>query len=81
MPTNVTEVRSFLWFTNYYCRFVKRYPQVAKPLYKLISGENASNKQNSIKWDTEHQEAFDKHKELCTTTPILAYADFGKTFK
>ena len=38
-------------------------------------------KQNSIKWDPESQEAFDKLKELCTTTPILAYVDFGKPFK
>ena len=44
VPTNVTEVRSFLGFTNYYWRFIKKYAQVAKPLYKLISGENASRK-------------------------------------
>ena len=48
---------------------------------KLLSGENAARKQNSIKWDSECQEAFDKLRELCTTTPILAYADFGKPFK
>ena len=29
---------------NYYQRFLKRYVQVAKPLYKLILGENASRK-------------------------------------
>ena len=81
VPTNVTEVRIFLGFTNYYCRFTKKYTQVAKPLYKLISGENASKKQTSISWNLECQEAFDKLKELCTTTPILAYADFGKPFK
>ena len=55
--------------------------QVAKPLYKLISGENASKKWNTIKWDPECQEAFDRLKELCTTKPILAYADFEKPFK
>ena len=44
LPTNVTEVTSFLGFTNYYWRFIKRYAQVAKPLYKLIFGENASRK-------------------------------------
>ena len=54
---------------------------MAKPLYKLISGENAARKQNLIKWDLECQGAFDKLKELCTTTPILAYADFGKPLK
>ena len=79
--TNVTEVHSFLGFTNYYHRFIKKYAQVAKPLYKLISGENVARKQHSIKWDLECQEAFDKLWELYTTTPILAYADLEKTFK
>ena len=54
---------------------------MAKPLYKLISRENDAKKQNSIKWDLKCQEAFNKLKELCTTTPILAYVDFGKPFK
>ena len=52
-----------------------------KPLYKLISVENAPRKQNLIKWESECQEAFDKPKELCATTPVLAYANFGKPFK
>ena len=81
VPTNVTEVRSFLGFTNYYQRFIKKYAQVVKPLNKLILGGNASKKQNSIKWDSECQHAFDNLKELFTTTPILAYADFAKPFK
>ena len=58
-----------------------KYVQVVKPLYKLILGENASRKQNPIKWDLECQNGFDHLKELCTTTPTLAYADFAKTFK
>ena len=81
VPTNMTEVRSFLGFTYYYWIFIKKYVQVAEPLYKLISGENASKKWNSIKWYTECQKALDKLKELCTTKPILAYAEFGKPFK
>ena len=81
VPPNVTEVRSFLGFTNFYQRFIKNYAQVVKPLYKLILGENASGKQNPIKWDLECQNAFDNLKELCTTTPILACADFTKPFK
>ena len=42
VATNVTEVRSFLGFTKYYQRFIKKYAQVAKSLYKIILGENAS---------------------------------------
>ena len=59
-------------------RNMHRWPN---PLYKLISRENEARKQNVIKWDSECQDAFDKLKELCTTTPILACADFGKPFK
>ena len=48
VPTTVTEMHSFLGFTNYCYRFIMKYAQVAKPLYKLISGETAARKQNSI---------------------------------
>ena len=44
IPTNITEVCSFLGFTNHYHIFIKKYAQVANPLYKLISGENATRK-------------------------------------
>ena len=44
IPSNVTEVCSFLGFTNYYHKLIKKYAQVAKPLYKLIYCENAERK-------------------------------------
>ena len=42
IPTNFTEVHSFLGFTNYYHKFIKKYAQVAKPLYLLILGKNVA---------------------------------------
>ena len=44
VPKMVTEVRSFLGFTNYYHKFIPRYAQVAKPLNQLVSGDNANKK-------------------------------------
>ena len=76
----VTEVRSFLGFTSYYCWFIFKYAQVAWPLYWLISGENAS-KNKAIVWDSECEEALRKLKGIYTSTPILADADFSKPFK
>ena len=34
-PTKVKEVQSFLGFCNFYCRFIKDYLKIAKPLFKL----------------------------------------------
>ena len=80
-PTTVTEVRSFLGFTGYYCRFIPKFVQVAWPLHELTSGENVGKKKAAIKWDSSCQQAFDDLKALCTTVPILAYANFSKPFK
>ena len=75
------EVRSFLGFMGYYSRFIPNFAQVAHLLHKLTSGENAGKKKAAIKWDSRCQQAFDDLKTLCTTAPILAYADFSKPFK
>ena len=74
-------VRSFLGFTNYYRRFIRGYAKVAKPLNTLVSGNNANRKKAPIKWTDECQVTFDKLEELCTSTPILAYANYKKPFQ
>ena len=48
---------------------------------RKYTGENTSRKCNPIKWNLECQTSFDQLKELCTTAPILAYADFTKPCK
>ena len=57
-----------------------KYAQVAQPLYKLISGENALKKSKTIEGNDEYEVAFMKVKDICTSMPILAYADFTKPF-
>ena len=59
-PRTVTDVRSFLGFTNYYRKFMFRYAQIAKPLNELTSGENANKKNKDVDWLPKHQESF-KH--------------------
>ena len=74
-------MRSFLGFINYNRRFIKGCAKVAKPLNTLVSGNNANHKKAPIKWTDECQVTFDKLKELCTNTPILAYANYKKPFQ
>ena len=81
IPVTVTDVRSFLGLTNYYRRFLKGYPKIARSLTDLISGENADKKKAPVVWTSVCQEAFGQLKELCTEAPVLAYPDFTKPFK
>ena len=81
VPKTVHDVQSFLGFTNYYQKFIYKYAQKAKPLNKLISGDNAKKKHSKVDWTNECQTAFDLLKETCTNTPILAYADYKKPFR
>jgi len=43
VPHNVTDVRSFLGFTNFYRRFIRNFSEVAKPLNALL--------QKDAKWN------------------------------
>ena len=73
VPKTVTEVRSFLGFTNYYHKFIPWYAQVAKPLNQLVSRDNANKKKTLVNWTSECQDAFEHLKCLCSQMPILAY--------
>ena len=61
--------------------FHKGYVKVTHPLYDHISGDNTTQKKKKIPWTEECQEAFDALKALCTSSPILVFADFTKPFK
>ena len=50
-------------------------------MYWLITGENAKKKINKIEWTNKCEEVFSKLKEICSDTPILAYANYTKSFK
>ena len=77
----MTQKYNFLGFCNYYRKFIKGYAQVAKPLYQLLTGENAKKKTNEVEWTEQCEQAFSKLKEICSDMPILAYADYSKCFK
>ena len=78
-PQTVYDVRSFLGFVGYYRRFIKNFSKIAKPIREGITGlENQSKrtaKKTCIEW-TEAANAFEHLKELCVSTPILAYPDY-----
>ena len=58
-----------------------QYAQIAKPLNRLISGDNSKRKRMKIVWMDTCEKAFQKLKQLCSDTPCLAYPDYEKSFK
>ena len=80
----VYDVRSFLGFVGYYGRFIKDFGKISKPIWEVITGlENQSKrtaKKSLIEWTEAANSAFESLKELCTSTPILAYPDYQLPF-
>jgi hypothetical protein len=74
VPTNPTQVRSFLGLSQYYKKWVKGYAHIASPLNDLLK------KDSKFVWDSKCQEAFDQLKHLLTSAPILSFPDFNKRF-
>ena len=69
VPKTVTEVRSFLGFTNYYCTFIPKYAQIVRPINQLVSGENANKKKALVEWTEECQVAFEHLKNFVVKHP------------
>ena len=90
IPKSVKEVHSFLRLASYYKRFIPQFAKWANPLHDLIHPITTKKKCAGtklpllstnlppFKWDSEHQESFDRIKEALTSSPILAYPDYTK---
>ena len=46
-----------------------------------MSGENSSKKKNLVEWTAECQQPFEQLKQLCSQTPVFAYANYRRPFK
>ena len=74
VPSNVTEVRSFLGLVGYYRRFIPEFSTFAAPLTYL------TRKGKKFCWTSDCQRSFEKLKELLCSAPVLAYPDSTSEF-
>ena len=75
-PTNVTEVQRFLGKINYYRKFIPKLANIAHPLYSLTEVKS----RNKFEWSIDHQNAFDKLKEIISSNQVMGHPDFKKEF-
>ena len=72
-PTVLRDVRAFVALAGYYRRHVKKFAEIARPLYDLMK--------DGVKfhWGAEQQEAFKKLKDCLISAPVMAMpADEGQ---
>jgi len=73
-PENWTDVQAFIGFINFYCRFIRDFLTIARPLFNLMHSDQAWN------WDAKEQEAFEGLKMAVTTAPVLVSPQDSEPF-
>ena len=73
-PTDRTQLRRFLGFSNFYRRFIRDFSRVAAPLSALTSTSRP------YAWTPAAEEAFLALKSLFTTAPVLVFPDPSRQF-
>ena len=74
VPTNVSEIRSFLGLAGYYRRFIKDFARIAAPL------TNLTRKNHPFAWSLREGEAFNQLKTVLQNAPVLQLADQQKDY-
>lgn len=73
-PENVSQLRSFFGFCNYYRKFIDHYADLCAPLNELL------RKTTICEWTPLRHKAFEKIKVKFVTGPVLLIPDYIKPF-
>jgi hypothetical protein len=73
-PTTASEIWSFLGLAGYYCRFIKDFSKIAKPMTKLLE------KNKAFEWSVKCQASFEELRKRLTAAPVLVLPDLTKKF-
>ena len=77
---NLHDNLSFSHPCSHYQVFIKGFTCIAQLLNGLLSGEGASRKLEQVSLPEDTLRAFDALKQVCMSTPVLAFANYTKEF-
>jgi hypothetical protein len=73
-PTSVKQIRSFLGHADFYCRFIKDFSKISRPLCNLLA------KDTTFHFDDACLEAFHKLRSMLSSAPIMKPPDWSLPF-
>ena len=82
-PTNITTLRAFLGFTNYYSSYIKGYADLVHKLQeklKVTQKEGKKGSKMAITWDEEDEKAFTEIKKRLCSKLILQHVNPDRPF-
>jgi|SRR6266702_5214475 len=74
-PKNLTELRGFVGFLNFYCQFIKGFSKLARPLHDL------TKKGVPWQWTEKEQHTFNTLKAKVAEEPVLMFPQMMKLFE
>ena len=77
-PTNVTEVRQFLGFAQWFRKFINHFADISYPLTQLLRKLPSGN---VFQWSQEAQKAMEKIKYALAHAPVLRLPDWDLPFE
>ena len=83
VPTNITELRAFLGFTNYYARYIDNYSKVVACLQeklKVPRNEGKKGSKKAITWTEEDQKTFEELRRILSSKLELQRVNPDKPF-
>ena len=75
-PRTKKQVRSFIGLIGYYRKFIPNFSAVSAPLTDLTK----KGKPMKVRWEPEHEKAFQSLIQVLGKSPILCLPDFEKEF-
>src|SRR6266540_6418992 len=73
-PTNQTQIRSFLGMIGFFRNYIQGFSTIAGPMTNLLA------KEVRYEWGPEQQQAFQRLKQVISTTPVLVHPNFNQPF-
>ena len=71
-PQNVNDLRRVLGMFNYLGKYIPNLSTVGQPLYELLRSKSVWT------WDHSQQEAFQRLKDILSTSPVLKFYDVNR---